>query len=67
MEGDNTERRRRANELRDKEKAPSAAGVTTGASKQHRRGDDPSWGKRAGEDDEAPDTRPGSSLGRGRN
>ncbi|HEX3541374.1 MAG TPA: alpha/beta hydrolase, partial [Acidimicrobiales bacterium] len=36
MEGDNVERRRRAKEARDAGELPSAAGVTTGASKQRR-------------------------------
>ncbi|NUO64881.1 MAG: hypothetical protein HOQ11_14325 [Gemmatimonadaceae bacterium] len=34
MEGDNEERRHKAKEARDRGESPSAAGVTTGASKQ---------------------------------
>ena len=66
MEGDNAERRRRADDARDRGEEPSEAGVTTGASKQHRDGDDPTHGKQDAEH-EAPETRPGSKFGQGRN
>jgi hypothetical protein len=70
VEGDNRERRQRAREARSDGRDPSAAGVTTGASKQrtHRQGGESHDDKVAsldhGKQDEehrGPDTRPGST------
>ena len=69
MEGDNRQRRRRAKDARDEGRAPSAEGVTTGASVQERHLSNdadheekmagPGWGKQQSER-VAPDPRPGS-------
>lgn len=69
MEGDNRQRRARAKDARDEGRAPSADGVTTGASVQERhlagnvdhdeRIAGPGWGKQQPER-AAPNPRPGS-------
>ncbi|MDP8987266.1 MAG: hypothetical protein M3N25_04605 [Actinomycetota bacterium] len=74
MEGDNRQRRERAKDARDEGRAPSAEGVTTGASVQRRHLSDqadhgeriagPGWGKQEPER-AAPDPRPGSVADRG--
>lgn len=74
MEGDNRQRRQRAKDARDEGRAPSAEGVTTGASVQERHLSNdadheekmagPGWGKQQPER-VAPDPRPGSVANRG--
>lgn len=73
MEGDNRQRRQRAKDARDEGRAPSAEGVTTGASVQERHLSNdadheekmagPGWGKQQPER-VAPDPRPGSVSNR---
>ncbi len=74
MEGDNRQRRQRAKDARDEGRAPSAEGVTTGASVQERHLSNdadheekmagPGWGKQQPER-VSPDPRPGSVANRG--